>query len=124
MSGSDVFNLATALYCHARLSPARMALVVEEREYSYAGLAHHAGRVACWLGRGVEGRGLRVGILAGRSLETYAGILGTAWAGGTYVPLNPKQPAARMGVIMRRAGLNAVIAWHGFSTCASDSSTG
>jgi non-ribosomal peptide synthetase component F len=46
-----------------------------------------------------------VGILAYRTFETYAGILGTAWAGGTYVPLNPKQPAARLESILRRAGL-------------------
>src|SRR5215208_6045317 len=40
---------------------------------------------------------------------TYARLLGAAWAGGTYVPLNPKQPAARLESILRRAGLDAVI---------------
>ncbi len=106
MSASDVFNLALPVYCHAQTTPRNVALVVDDREHTYEHLAHVAGRVASWLSSIAHPR---VGILANRSLETYAGILGTAWAGGTYVPLNPKQPAARMSLVIHRAGLDALI---------------
>jgi D-alanine--poly(phosphoribitol) ligase subunit 1 len=111
MSRLELFNLAFGLFSHARVNPAATALVVDEREYSYASLARSAGAVATWLRARPPGEAgvPRVGVLAARSLETYAGILGTAWAGGTYVPLNPKQPAARLAVILERMKLDALI---------------
>jgi D-alanine--poly(phosphoribitol) ligase subunit 1 len=113
MSCSDVLNLALPVFCHAKEQPAHAALVVDEKQYSYADLASAAARVAAWLKNGsLAGRPIRVGILAARSFETYAGILGAAWAGGTYVPLNPKQPASRLRFIVEKAGLSAVIADH------------
>jgi non-ribosomal peptide synthetase component F len=36
-------------------------------------------------------------------------MLGAAWAGATYVPLNPKHPADRLSSIIRRAGIDAVV---------------
>ncbi len=110
MSCTDVLNLALAVFCHAKEQPAQPALVVDEKQYSYAELASAAGRIATWLKKGsTSGEPIRVGILAARSFETYAGILGAAWAGGTYVPLNPKQPASRLQFILEKAGLSAVI---------------
>jgi len=112
---TDALNLALPVFCHSKLNAKRLALVVDGAEYSYAQLGDAAGRIAAWIATrteaaaGVRGRGPRVGILAYRTFETYAGILGAAWAGGTYVPLNPKQPAARLESILRRAGLDAVI---------------
>src|SRR5258706_193118 len=89
-------NLAAGIFRSARTQPGATALVFDGREYTYAELAAAAGRVAGWLGSIGSGGPpvLRVGILAARSFATYAGILGTAWAGGTYVPLNPKHPPA------------------------------
>jgi amino acid adenylation domain-containing protein len=111
MSKLHLLNLAYPVFCQARMNPSRTALVVEERASPYEDLAAAAGRVAGWLGSHAfrHGRAARVGILAARSFETYAGILGTAWAGGTYVPLNPKQPGARLASILQRAGLDALI---------------
>jgi amino acid adenylation domain-containing protein len=112
---TDALNLALPVSCHAKLNPQRLAIAVEGAEYTYAQLGATAGRIAAWIAlrtdaaAGSRRRGPRVGILAYRTFETYAGILGAAWAGGTYVPLNPKQPAARLESILRRAGLDAVI---------------
>jgi len=108
----DHFNLAGGVYRFAAAEPAAPALVVDDRTYSYAELCAGARRVAGWL-RSVAGSGEvppRVGILASRSFELYAGILGVAWAGGTYVPLNPRQPPARLVSILKQAGLSALIA--------------
>src|SRR4051812_16211978 len=121
-SSSTILNLANCVYLHGHTQPERTALVVGDETYSYERFATIAGRVATWLrgcvrthGQGgaraaaegtVNGNrgptGPRVGVLAARSIETYAGIVGTAWAGGTYVPLNPKQPAARLSCAIER----------------------
>jgi amino acid adenylation domain-containing protein len=50
-----------------------------------------------------------VGILASRTLETYAGILGACWVGAAYVPINPKLPLPRLKSILDRAGLEALV---------------
>jgi amino acid adenylation domain-containing protein len=104
-------NLASAVFRHARAVPARTALVVEECAYTYGELARQAAKVARWLAVSRPGapHPPRVGILAARSLPTYAGLLGAGWAGGAYVPLNPRQPAPRLASIIRRARLDALI---------------
>jgi D-alanine--poly(phosphoribitol) ligase subunit 1 len=106
-----VLNLAAPVFFRAQTDPERSALVVDDHTYTYATLAFVAGRVAAWVRSHAtrSGRAPRVGIMAARSLETYAGILGTAWAGGTYVPLNPQQPTGRLSSIIQRADLDALI---------------
>ena len=104
-------NLASAVFRHARAVPARTALVVDECAHTYRDLAREAAKVARWLAMSRPGaqHPPRVGILAARSLPTYAGLLGAACVGGAYVPLNPKQPAPRLASIIRRAKLDALI---------------
>src|SRR5437868_10548747 len=118
MSRADVLNPALSLFVHAQVGRTRHALVVGEQVYSYEALATEAGRVATWLrtrpfrrtgGSSGTERVPRVGILAARSIETYAGILGTLWAGGTYVPLNLAQHPADLLSIVTRSDLDAVI---------------
>ena len=96
------------------LKRARIALrlVVDDQQYTYAQLARAAASVASWLRSRLPDAagGARVGILAARSFETYAGILGVCWASGTYVPLNPKLPDRRLAEIVDRADLQAIIA--------------
>lgn len=134
------FNLAAGVYAFSLARPSSPALVLDSASYSYAQLAEAARRVARWLGAtapedvtpedvapedvapengapedSAAGRRHppgRVGVLASRSLETYAGILGAAWAGDTAVPLNPKQPPARLASILKRARLCALVVDH------------
>lgn len=94
------FNLASPLFQHARQNGKLLALSVDGRSVSYGELAALAQRVARWLtGRPSRPPGF-VCILASRSVEAYAGILGTCWAGDTYVPLNPKLPEARLAQLL------------------------
>jgi D-alanine--poly(phosphoribitol) ligase subunit 1 len=104
-------NLALPVYLHARSAPERVALVIDEQQYTYEQLAAGASRVAARLRSRIarSDRAWRVGILAARSFETYAGILGAAWAGAAYVPLNPRQPVARLASILARADLDALV---------------
>ncbi|HEY1587276.1 MAG TPA: amino acid adenylation domain-containing protein, partial [Polyangia bacterium] len=79
-------------------------------QYDYRALGDFAGRVAAWLRTlGAPGRELVVGVLAARSLDALGGILGTLWAGATYVPLSTKLPDERLATLLARVPLDAVI---------------
>jgi amino acid adenylation domain-containing protein len=51
----------------------------------------------------------RVGILGSRSIAAYVGIIGAAWSGATYVPLNMKWPAARLIEVIKNLELDAIL---------------
>ena len=90
------YNLALPFYESSVKTPGEMALFVAEQQFSYAELAALARRIAGWLQRSPgEGSG-RVGLLASRSPETYAGLLATLWVGAAYVPINPQTPEDRL----------------------------
>jgi amino acid adenylation domain-containing protein len=102
-------NLAWPFHQRVLAQPERPALWLERRSFSYAELGERAARIAGWLHQADVARGCRVGVLASRSEFAYAGILGAAWAGATYVPLDPKHPEARLIELMTRAELQALI---------------
>ena len=89
------FNLANPLFEHARKQSSSLALSVSGNDLSYGELASLAQRTARWLTAGASRRPGFVAILASRSVEAYAGVLGTGWAGDAYVPINPQLPEDR-----------------------------
>ena len=89
--GALNLNLATPFHREALAHPERLALHVQGQDYSYGACAGWASRVA-----GALGPRKRVGILASRSLGAYLGVLGAAWCGAAYIPLNPKWPEERL----------------------------
>src|SRR5688500_7091353 len=129
--GSTTLNLATCVFMHGVTQPQRTAIVVDDQTYTYEAFAKLAGGIATWLractpprhrDNRVNGDGCghptasasapaapRVGVVAARSIETFAGIVGAAWAGATYVPLNPKVPASRLAYVIQRAKIDALI---------------
>jgi amino acid adenylation domain-containing protein len=89
-------NLALPFHRQAAVHPNRPALWLDGSETTYAQLEGLAGRIAAWLEeRPVDGQA-RVAVLASRSLEAYAGVLGACWSGAAYVPLSPKSPEERL----------------------------
>jgi len=104
------YNLAQPFYENAATAPEAVALVVDDRRLSYRELAAHARRIAAWLAPAFAQRTGRVAILASRSVETYAGVLGTLWAGGAYVPVHPGTPEDRLIRTFEIAEVDAVIA--------------
>ncbi|WP_329793948.1 amino acid adenylation domain-containing protein [Lentzea sp. DG1S-22] len=78
-------------------------------ELTYAQLDRRAAGVAEQLrGFGV-GAGTRVGLHLDRSAELIVAMLGVVGAGGSYVPLDPAQGTARLGQMVRTAGVELVV---------------
>ena len=89
--------------------PRNTALEVNDIALSYAELLAAVEEMAalteCALGR----RPARVGLLASRSLVTYAGYLAILRLGATVVPLNPRAPVDRNLAITAASGLDLTI---------------
>lgn len=103
------YNLVRGFHQRLVEQPQAPALWVDDRRYSYAELGRRAGRIAGWLRAAGLGPGSRVGVLGGRHALSYAGILGACWAGAAYVPLNPRNPEARLRGLLERAEPHALI---------------
>lgn len=104
------WNPAHPVFEQSHRSPEYLALAADGVELTYAELAGRAGRLAATLGTRGIGRGSRVGILGSRSLVAVEAVLGTAWAGATYVPLGLAWPEARLAAVLAQLDLDAVIA--------------
>jgi amino acid adenylation domain-containing protein len=102
-------NLALSFYRRSCECPNDPALFVHGRTYPYGELAIKAGKIAAWVKSNVRGENPRIGILTSRGLEAYAGILGTVWAGGAYVPFNPQFPKALLQEMFESVSLDALI---------------
>ncbi|MFD8395790.1 amino acid adenylation domain-containing protein [Streptomyces sp. NPDC059680] len=73
------------------------------RHWSYAELDRHSDAIAAeLLTRGV-GRGEVVGVLADRSASGLAGVLGVLKAGAAFLPMDVRNPAQRVGELLRDA---------------------
>jgi len=104
------YNLAYPFYENSVANSQGTALFVDGTRVSYGELANLARRVSGWLGRKSGEVSGKVGILASRTLEAYAGVLGTLWSGAAYVPINPHTPEDRLVRILRMTELDALIA--------------
>lgn len=108
-SGGLNWNPAAPFFRQALTQPERLALSAGATELSYEELAARASAIAAWLDAGDGRPAERVGILAARSWEAYAGLLGACWRGAAYVPLNPRLPDARLAWLLEFTGLDALI---------------
>ncbi len=104
------YNLALPFYESSVRNPQAAALFAGESSYSYGELANLARRISGWLDGKTGQRSGKVGILASRTLEAYAGVLGTLWSGAAYVPIKPDTPEDRVIRILQQTTLDALIA--------------
>jgi len=102
-------NLSLPFYNNAKKHPERLALSVNQRDFTYGDLADVTERIAGWLQKQSVGDVKLVGILASRSWVAYAGLLGACWAGAAYVPLNPDWPEQRLMRILETTELDALV---------------
>ena len=103
------YNLALPFHENTAMNPESLALFVGGERFSYAELGNLARRISGWLRRNTGELSGRVGILASRTLEAYAGVLGTLWSGKAYVPINPNTPEDRLIRILQQTKLDALI---------------
>lgn len=93
------------------LSPRRPALHLEDgRTYTFEELHALALRWAGALRALGDEPPRAVGVLAGKSVEAYAGLLAALYAGAVAVPLHPEFPAARTRRMLDAAGVGALLA--------------
>jgi amino acid adenylation domain-containing protein len=96
----------------ARATPDALALAWADQEVSYAELNRRANRIAHHLlARGI-GPEARVGVLAGRTPALLAAVLGVLKAGAAYVPLDPRNPPARLAAMVCASGTRVIIHDH------------
>lgn len=93
-----------------RRHPRETAIEVQGQAVTYADLHQLAERVAAGLARDHGAIPRRVGVLAARSLATYAAYLAALRLEATVVPLNPGFPPRRNLAISAAAGLDLVVA--------------
>ncbi|HEU4361926.1 MAG TPA: amino acid adenylation domain-containing protein, partial [Mycobacterium sp.] len=83
-----------------RMSPDAVAVVYEDRRYTYREINEEANRLAHWLlaqGIGTEDR---VAVLLDKSPELVIATLGILKAGATYLPIDPTYPEDRLAFIL------------------------
>jgi amino acid adenylation domain-containing protein len=92
----DEGGIAAAFQAQVARTPNAVALVYEDREFTYAeldGASEHVAQRLRSVGVGPE---CRVGVLLERGVELILTLLGVLKAGGAYVPMDPAYPADRL----------------------------
>ena len=93
----------------AQMTPDNTALVFGDIQWTYGDLDKKADSIAGLLmEKGVK-RGSIVGIMAKRSPELFAGILGILKAGGAYLPIDPEYPEARVRYMIEDSGAGLLL---------------
>lgn len=103
----DNFNIAALVERSAVSFPDRIAVSCGNTSLTYSGFAGAARRLAGQLASGLSHG--RCGILGSRSMEACVAIIGTAWAGGTYVPISLKYPEQRIIELLGMLDLDVLI---------------
>ncbi|POF30627.1 non-ribosomal peptide synthetase [Roseibium marinum] len=104
-------SMAGLLAARSAEMPDAAALTAGGETLTYAELSRRADRLAAHLGStlGVH-RGDRVGLMLPRNSWLVTAMLALIRIGAAYVPLGPRDPAARTGFIVGDAGVSALIA--------------
>ncbi len=105
------YNIAQPFFESAQKYPDKTALFADGKSYTYRAMLERVLAVANWLTNGDQAP-QRVGIFGSRSAEACIGVLAAAWVGAAYVPISLKQPELGVAGLLKRSGLEAVIADH------------
>lgn len=90
-------------------TPNHIAVVFEERQFTYRELNERANQLAKrLLANGVKREQL-IGIMADRSLDMIVGILGILKAGGAYVPIDPDYPIERIQFLVEDSQVDVLL---------------
>jgi acyl-coenzyme A synthetase/AMP-(fatty) acid ligase/rubrerythrin len=99
-----------AAWLLAECEPSRIALACGDQQLSYGELRDRVARAAgLWRARGLK-PGDRVAIKLPDGIDWVVAFLGTIWAGGVAVAVNPQIPAPEWSYILDEAGFNVILA--------------
>ncbi len=93
----------------AKAQPQKIAVMTEDKGWTYGELNERANQLAKVLRRLGVTAGQHIGICVERSLDMVAGLLGILKAGGVYVPLDPDYPQNRLDEIINDAALRCLL---------------
>jgi len=82
---------------------------LEKQYLSYKQLDEVSSRLAFYLKERGVGPGTIAGVLVKRSLEMMIGLIAILKAGGTYLPLDPEHPEARLKYILEKSGTSYLL---------------
>jgi len=102
-------TFAGQLAAQVARTPGAVAVVADEGTLTYGELDARAGRIARHLVAAGVGPDRVVGLLGERSLDLLTWILAVFKAGGAYLPLDPRHPAARHASILSGSGAVVVL---------------
>jgi amino acid adenylation domain-containing protein len=106
----DAYGALEGFFHSVALNPDAPAVHTAAGTITYGALEVRARRVAAHIAREMRGERGFVGILAQRDPVLYEGVIGTLLAGSAYVPINPRNPPARIREILSLAGCRVLIA--------------
>ncbi|HEV2801336.1 MAG TPA: amino acid adenylation domain-containing protein [Pyrinomonadaceae bacterium] len=93
----------------AAQTPARLAVVCDDKSLTYAELNCRANQLAHYLERAGVRPETAVALCVERSVEMLVGLLGILKAGAAYVPLDANQPASRLASVLTQTNSPLVV---------------
>ncbi|HEV2175789.1 MAG TPA: amino acid adenylation domain-containing protein [Terriglobia bacterium] len=103
------YHLTQLLTKSVERFPEKTAVWARGKTLSYRELEERSNQLAhLFRERGVK-KGDRVGLYFPKSIESLACMLGVMKAGGVYVPLDPAQPASRIGYIISNCAMKGLV---------------
>ena len=100
---------------HARLSPEKIALVADERRYTYREIDEQARRLAATLQALSIQRGDRVSIFLENCAEAVISIFAVLKIGAVFMPINPQTKADKLAYLFKDSGARALISHASFT---------
>ena len=108
---SEYMSLDSFFSQTAREHRSRPALFASDKHWTYGELDDESRALESLLRNVIPSstKQLHIGLIYGRSLFSYAGVIAIMRAGHVYIPLNPKMPAQKLGRILNDAAINTLI---------------
>jgi amino acid adenylation domain-containing protein len=87
----------------------RNAFYIGESFFTYGELERATRSIASIILKNIKGKQNTIGVITYDSLQTYASIFAIWLTRNIFVPLNPRNPAARNVEIIKQAGINSIL---------------
>lgn len=93
--------------------PNKTALITKDGEYTYQALAKYVYTIQQKLLEVGIQKGDTVAVMLPKNVWQIAGVLGALYAGGVYLPIDPKQPLKRRNAIIEDSGVTYILTENG-----------